>query len=219
MMRLPESFGAYLAQFSRKKRYNMKRQCRLLGEHCGGELELVRVHSPADIDLWIEACDAIDDSHWWEENSRQTAARHAMSHRRMLDLTKRGLMRSYVLRAGDQFIGYISGCQHRGTYYTWDITYNKRFAPLSPGASMLYLMIEDLLGDRPVRLVNFGFGDPRRMLPGQTAEQYASVLLFRKSLANRIFRATHHSFRSLVGLARSFFKRDRVPEASNRSDE
>jgi hypothetical protein len=219
MLRLPENFGDYLAQFSRKKRYNMKRQSRLLSEHCGSEVELVRVHSPADVAFWIKACDAIDDSHWPAESSRRTANRHAISHRRMLDLTNRGLMRSYVLRAGDQFIGYISGCQHRDTYFAWDITYDKRFSSLSPGATMLHLMIEDLLGDRPARLINFGFGEPRRLLPGQTAGRYASVLLFRKSLANRILRAAHHSFRSLVGLARSCFKRDRLPEAPVRSAE
>ena len=53
---LPETVEGYLAKFKAKKRYNLKRQARILRQHFGGRLELRRIDSPREVrDLfkWI----------------------------------------------------------------------------------------------------------------------------------------------------------------------
>ncbi len=165
----------------------------------------MRIVSQADIDLWIKARDIIEHAQrpGW---TRPDAGNGHDEFDRMTDLVQRGLLRSYFLKAGDEYLGYISGCQYRDAYYMWTTNYNKRYAHFSPGATMLYLAIEDLLGYRPVKIVKLGFGDPGHLFPNQYSEQYSSVVLLRKTFSNRFHRANHWSFRTLVGFARHLLK-------------
>jgi hypothetical protein len=200
VLSLPPTFNDYLAEFGRKKRYNLKRQLRVLRENCGKELDLVRIESRTDIDLWLEARHAIDQSPQPIASARTPSIddAKAVRYRRLADVADRGLLRHYILRSAGQFIACISGCQYRDIYNIWDIIYNKRFADFSPGTSILYLAIEDLLRYRPVKTVNFGFGDPQHSFSTQTVVRHAKIALFRKTLRNRFYRASHSIFRSCV---------------------
>ena len=179
---LPPTFAGYLASSTARSviissgRYGF---C----TNCGEEIELVRVDSRADIDLWLTARYVIDRS------KSRFSAEHiekngdAKAVRRMADLADRGLLRNYVLKSADQFFGCISGCQFRDTYNVWYIIHNQDFAKYSPGTSTFFLAIEDLLRYRPVKMVNLGFGNPRHMFSTQMIAQHATVILFAKRRA------------------------------------
>ena len=51
---LPATVEEYLGRFKTKKRYNLKRQERLLRAHGGGQLELRRVEYPDQIDAFVD---------------------------------------------------------------------------------------------------------------------------------------------------------------------
>jgi hypothetical protein len=195
---LPPTFELYLAQFSRKKRYNLNRQVRLLRDSCAEEIELVRVESRSQIELWLETRRAIDQSYRSRWNRPSDAQDEALLSRRMGDLADRGLLRNYVLKSAHEYFGCISGCQYGGIYHLWNILHNNRFGKFSPGTCTFFLAIEDLFNYRPVTKVNLGFGDPHQLFNTQVVEQHTTVVLFRKTLRNRLYRASHAGFRSCV---------------------
>jgi hypothetical protein len=199
LLALPSTFKRYLAEFNRKKRYNLKRQLRILRESCPEEIELVRIESRGDVELWLEARRAIDQSQRHILSHRTDLKGEAKGARRMADLADRGLLRNYILRSDDQYIGCISGCQYRDIYTVWYILHNDDFAQFSPGTCTFFLAIEDLLDYRPVTMVNLGFGEPRQIFSTQMISQHATVVLFRKTARNRFYRASHSAFRAGVG--------------------
>jgi hypothetical protein len=198
ILRLPPTLRSYLAEFNRKKRYNLKRQVRILKNNCEKELELVRVESRKDIEIWIEARRAIDQSQRHVLPHRTDIKGEAKATRRMGDLADRGLLRNYVLRSGERYFGCISGCQYRDLYNVWYIIHNNDFAKYSPGTCTFFLAIEDLLAHRPAAMVNLGFGDPRQNFSTQMVAQHATAVLFRKTARNRLYRTSHSAFRAGV---------------------
>src|SRR5262249_16523645 len=55
---LPPTFEEYLAKFKPKKRYNLKRQVRLLRDH-GGGLQMLRIETPDQVPEFLEAATTV----------------------------------------------------------------------------------------------------------------------------------------------------------------
>ena len=197
MIPLPLSFQDYLAQFRRKKSYNLKRQLRLLRDRCRGELALHRIERENNVALWSDAYDALAGPKRNVAGS-PAAVEKARERRQLVDLAGRGLLRSYVLTSRGQYIGQISGCQYGSVYSVTSMDHNREFAAFSPGTATLYLAIEDLLAHRPVTLIDMGFGEPRHRHSTQVVLKYSRVILFRKSFVNSLYRGSHAAFRSGV---------------------
>ena len=209
ILRLPATFDEYLARYSAKKRYNLKRQLRLLRDHGKGRLELNRVESPEGVRQLLDA------EAWVLSTTARSAslfagrAYHTWRPDEVRDLAERGFLRSYVLECGGEPIGIIKGVQCGKTYSVMDTVYRDDHASFSPGSTTLYLTIEDLLKHRPVDTIDFGFGTPRQSLhPSTVTLDMVSVLLLRKSLTNRIRRSCHAAFWSAMRLGRGI--RDRI---------
>ena len=209
VLRLPATFDEYLAHYSAKKRYNLKRQLRLLRDHGKGRLELRRIETPEgvpqllDAEAWVLATPA--------RSATLIAGRAYRTWRpdEVLDLAERGFLRSYILECGTGPIGIVKGVQYAKTYSVMDTVYRDDHASFSPGTTTLYLTIEDLLKHRSVETVDFGFGMPRQSFhPSAVTLDMVSVLLMRKSLTNRIRRSCHAAFWSAMRLGRGI--RDRI---------
>jgi hypothetical protein len=80
---------------------------------------------------------------------------------RHCDIAERGLLRCYLLRAGDRPIACIHGKQHRAIYVVDYTFYHPDYEKFSPGTTALHLAIEDLLVHRPARSINLGYGVAR----------------------------------------------------------
>ena len=195
---LPPTFEEYLAKFRQKKRYNLRRQVKLLRDAGGGALELSRVESVADISRFLR--------------NAQCAAQHSWQHgllpkdkdawdqpARVEDLARRGFLRSYLLSAGGTPCAYVNGYQLQGVFHYADVGYDERFAAHSPGSVLLLLLIEDLIAHRSPRVMNFGIGDSQYKRQFATDRlREASVLLLKRTLANRVRYAAHRACRGLV---------------------
>jgi hypothetical protein len=211
---LPPTFEEYLAHYSSKKRYNLKRQIKILRERGAGRLELRRIDSPDDAQslLDAEARMVPDPRRFSGLGGKQ--ADSLWTRRKIVDMAERGFLRSYVLTCGDEPISMIKGLQYGKTYSALQTLYRKDYAHLSPGAAVLYLAIEDLLKHRPAQLIDFGFGEPneKHHISNDTLE-VACVLLLRKTLLNRIRRGAHAAFFSAVSLAKRI--RGRIKSHNN----
>jgi len=104
---------------------------------------------------------------------------------------------------GTDPISMIKGIQHRSTFFALQTLYCKEYSGFSPGSSILHLAIKDLLLEQPVRRIEFGFGEPNQKHHAANGTiDAASVLLMRKTFANRVRAATHESFHAGVRLAK-----------------
>lgn len=200
---LPPTYEEYLAQFSRKKRYNLRRQLRFLRDSCQGKLELERIESRGRVQALVEGWVALGSVEWFTPALKTQTPDMSKELRQMADLADRGLLRAYLLKSPQETLGCLIGCQYRDTYVVWHTSYQRNLAALSPGTTMFCLVIEDLLRHRPAKTINLGFGDPGHGHAGRSGMKYASVMLFRKTLLNRLYRASHAGFRSAVRLLRA----------------
>src|SRR5205085_12301169 len=113
---LPATFEAFLAKYDAKKRYNLRRQLRLLRERTRGSLEFRRITAPGDVPLFLDAEAALtgdgSSSRYSESDGLE-----AMELDRLRDQAARGLLRSYLLLDGDRPIASILGMQRGDIYF------------------------------------------------------------------------------------------------------
>lgn len=202
VQRLPATFEEYLAAHKGKKRYNLRRQARLLREQGVGRLELHRIESRDRVAFLLDAEAWMAPDAGRHVGLAQNPGRVVWTRDQMLDLAGRGLLRCYVLTCGDEPVGIIKGVQYGRTYSVIDTLYRTERAAFSPGATTLFLSVEDLLSHRPVEFIDFGFGSPRRSQASTHTLDMASVLLLKKSIGNRLRRTSHAVFYSSVMLAK-----------------
>lgn len=204
LLDLPATFDDYLALFNAKKRYNLNRQLKILRQQGEGRLELHCIDSPAGAGRFLDAQSRMEDKEdgSWGRAPRGSDICH-WSRSQVADMARRGFLRSYVLTCGNDPVSMIKGIQHRSTYFALQTLYRKEYAAFSPGACILHLAIEDLLAQRPVRRIEFGFGEPNQKHHTANATiAVASVLLMRKTPTNRLRAALHEAFFSTIRLAK-----------------
>jgi Acetyltransferase (GNAT) domain len=196
---LPQTYTEYSARRCGKKRYNLKRQVRILREHGGGDLELRRIEQPEDLAFYLDALTRLGLIGPPVGSSIETASLYPRMCPALQSIAERGMLRSYALTCGGSIVGCIHGSQYRDIFAISDIRFDPEYSRFSPGVVMLHLAIEDVMSHRPARLINFGFGEPNRTHhQSNVILDYGLVVLLRNTFANRIRWACHRSFRSSV---------------------
>ncbi len=197
-LNVPETFEQYLQQFRAKKRYNLSRQVRLLRDQTG-ELSCERIDTSSRVPELLEAASTVLPRAWQSSLMMPDLYEALASAERLRDLADRKLLRSYVLRCGGTPRALVLGYQHNGIFHYAEIAYDRSLAQLSPGASLLYLLIQDLIEhDRP-RCVNLGIGDAEyKRIFGNVHTEDATIILFRKTWKNRVRHAAHQAFMSTI---------------------
>ena len=113
------------------------------------------------------------------------------------DLARRGILRSYLLRCGDAYCAYLIGYQSRDVYYAIENAYDPAFQEFSPGKIILLKAIEDLTNHASPERFSFGYGEED--YKGQLCTDHtedATIVLMRRTWANRIRCGCHETFRS-----------------------
>lgn len=199
VVELPASFAAYIAKFKHKKRYNLSRQERLLREHAGGRLELRRIENVDQVRSFREAVVAVMQDSWQGRAAIPEAYTIVDDPGPFEDLARRGLLRSYVLECGGEARAFVLGYQHRDVFHYAEIAYSETVQRFSPGTTLLYMLIQDLLMYRTPRLLNFGIGDaPYKREFGNVHFEDASMLLLNRTFRAAAVRLAHSAFRELV---------------------
>ena len=211
---LPEKFETYLFdQFNKKRRFNLKRQVRLLREHGKGRLELHRVESKAEAGAFLQAASVVAREAWQEAYSDEIVQNNVWWLEELEDLAERGLLRAYYMECAGTPCAYAFGYQFGDIYHYDQPGFAQSFAEYSPGSVLLFLLIEDLIKYRPVKTLSFGFGDMqyKRVFSNVHAEE-VTVIMFKKSLSNKIRLACHRLYRA----GRAFLRRK--PRGRNLSE-
>jgi hypothetical protein len=192
----------YRARLGGKKRHNLNRQVRMLRDLGGGRLELRRIEYPDEVGDLVRLMD----------ETRRSARRGqwgricppAIDRREAEDLARRGLLLDYLLLCGGKPCAIIAGRQYRGVYHMDWVSRDRHLDRFSPGTTALHLAIEDLLRETSIRRIDLGYSYPAYSHSAtNVVEPRASLLLLRRTIANRIGRNIHSMFRSVVRLGKA----------------
>jgi Acetyltransferase (GNAT) domain len=199
---LTATYEQFLAQYSGKKRYNLRRQLQLLRQYTDGRLELRRCDSAESVS---EIVDSVLNIRRAAGNKiiggsdRNPRSWYSQQIRAEQALANLGLQRSYILWDGERPISCIRGCQFGRTFYMRKTDHDPAYDRFSPGTALLQLVIQDLIKDKRFGLINLGWGHPS--YKHHTAHQvvdYALVWLFPVTWRNRLIRSCYRGFRRTV---------------------
>ena len=182
---MPRSVHDYEMGLSSKKRWHLKRRARQMANLKRAPLSLDRITSPAQIeDFLTMAGDIIGKS--WQRNIPIADSYKALDNSAFLRLLSgRGMLRAYVLRAGNHPCAFVLGYQCRNVYHYADAAYDESLAQASPGLVLLHYMMRDLISWQSPHYLNFGIGDAeykRRFSDSQVA--YHAVMFLPKTLGS-----------------------------------
>lgn len=192
MLPLPPTFKQYLEQFGAKKRYNLNRQIRQLGEQAG-TLAMQRIDQPGEVAQMMSALLAL-----------VPAARLASLLRPASSeaLARRGLLLCYVLRGGDEVLAAVLGTRSPDVWHVHNIFINKKHYALSVGTTAVHLAIKDLMTEHCFESIDFGFGTPNHdFRSSHVLQTRAQVLLFDSTRAVRLLFRAHALFNAVADSA------------------
>jgi hypothetical protein len=198
---LPSSFEGYLGEFRKKRRYNLKRQLRVLSEAFPGSLAVRCVMEPSGLAFLDQSVRQVAAKSW--KSKPESAAEIKELPGNLAEIAKRGLLRSYVMTVDHQPCAYIVGYQFNGIFHYADIGYDEDLAEYSPGNVLLLMVIKDLIETSDAKFVNFGITDAEyKRVFGNRHIHDASLLLLRPGLVNDTKRRLHMGFQATKAMAR-----------------
>ncbi|MFP5390635.1 MAG: GNAT family N-acetyltransferase [Gammaproteobacteria bacterium] len=190
---LPESFEAYMKQFSAKKRYNITRQIKQL-ETAAGTATVEAVTSAAQVEDLLAAARTV------LKGPLLSGWLSAQSYQAMAD---QGLLLSYVIRCGDTPCGVVLGSTACGVWHIHNIVGDQAYAAFSVGTSVLHLALKHALDTLGVQRIDLGYGKPNRDFNSSHAiQRRGHVLVYRPSLRNHLLLRGHDRLRRSVAAAK-----------------
>lgn len=199
---LPTSFEDYAAaHFNSKQRSNIKRRIKLLGKELGA-VRLQRFSTVAEVAPFLAASRPVSEASW----QFATVGAHFDAgedwERKLGDLARREVLRSYILYAGERAVAFVLGYEYAGVYYHVKTGYDRSLAKLAPGIGLLYLLLEELGKSAPFK-INFMFGDAEyKQEFGNLHQRSDELILMRRNARNLVRWSSHAAFRASVTYAR-----------------
>jgi hypothetical protein len=190
---LQADYAALLAQLGSKRRYNLKRQLRLLEER-RGPLTLHAITQPAQLPALSAALATLS-----EPQQRQ----QWLSDASLLSLSERGLLLCYVLECDGQPAALILALTDGRVLHVNNILHDPALAQLSAGTAILFKAIEDAC-QRGLRALDFGYGSPAHSYQSTNVTQRRGhVLLLRANLRNYLGSMLHRLWCAAVEWGRT----------------
>lgn len=197
-------FDDYLARWSSKTRYNLRRSVKKLqADNGAGLLEIAE--RPEQMDAFLREAAAISRTTYQSRLLQSGLDYDEGLVRRMQALAGRGQARGYLLRHGGRAIAF-AWCSAEGERLTYDVIgYLEDHAALSPGTVLLYLIVEDLFRIARFKVLDFGVGEaPYKQMFSTRVADFADAYLLRPSWRHRLLVRAHRGldrFSSGVGRA------------------
>jgi hypothetical protein len=194
-----------MARYSAKRRYNLRRQVRLLQEQLGGDLSLQRYESIHDVPRLLQ-----DWEYLWQTRVLAGTTRGRRSglgpgvEERFNTLARLGLLRSYGLKQGERPIALIVGYHYGPTYLLAKTLHDPGYNAYSPGTTLLHMAIEHLITLKTITRINLCYGNPAHDFRSTNVEiDYASYWLIPRSWKSRLLLAGYSCLRYNIKLAKA----------------
>lgn len=178
---LQADYAALLAKLGSKRRYNLKRQLRLLEEQ-RGQLALHAITQPAQLPTLSAALAAL---------AEPQQRRQWLSDASLLSLAERGLLLCYVLECGEQPAALILALTDGSVLHVNNILHDPALAQLSAGTAIQFMAMEDAC-QRGLRALDFGYGSPAHSYQSTNVTQRRGhVLILRANVRNYLGSMAH----------------------------
>jgi hypothetical protein len=151
------SFEAYLATLGSSTRGSLKRRVKkLTTEHSA---TLIKVTQADQVRSFLEGAHTVSiDS--WQAKTYGTLIRPTEAEiTRLEHIARQGWLRCYLLAGAAGPLAYQFGYHYGDTYYACDFAFARKWSALGPGASLMYLMLEDLYRHDSPQVIDLGPGD------------------------------------------------------------
>jgi len=207
ILKSPATFDKYLeTQFKKKKRYNLKRQVRMLEEATKKKINVECITDPELVPVFNNHVKTISERSWKAKKLENYIPAYVQDNSNLVDVASKQLLRAYLLYADGEPITYVLGYQYEDVYHYSDIGFDENFAKYSPGSVLLFRLIEDLVNNTKLKYINFGIGDSeykRQFATDRLSDNSLIVLrnTFRNRLhfhMNEILKKTKEKLRALV---------------------
>jgi hypothetical protein len=190
LIKIPISLEIYNATLTRKKRYNLGRQKRLLEAHLGNNVTLTAIDSVADLDNLFLAIKALNVPKMHEST---------LSRSEFTCACENGLTLCYVLKCETRVLGLAIGTKSKCVYNIHRFYYDKSLKNYSIGTTLWQEILRDLIARGSFCKVDMGYGAPTYNYRSMNdIEMRANVLLVRRSYSNYALFAFYSSYRSLI---------------------
>ena len=200
---LQGNFNVYLMSMNRKTRYNLKRSVRILSKLGDDNVKVEKITQCDQIRKFLKDVDAIFRNTWQADTYGYYQRNSDASVNLFKAISKKGWLRSYILKCGDDPVAFLIGYQYKNKYYYEEIGFYKRWRKYSPGSVLNYYILEDLFKDNKPYCLDFGFGDNqyKKVLGNQKCDASISyivqawtygwlIVLFQR-LLNFMYNLTH----------------------------
>jgi hypothetical protein len=210
VLALGESYEQYLQAMKPKTRARLRQGARLLRKHGDGRLEVERFESEAQVDDFLIPALFVSTRSWQHRMLGPRTA--ALNSPDLVSLARATILRSYLLRCGNEPCAFVFGTQFQGVYQLMEMGFDESYGALglSPGIVLLNLVIEDLFTHNSPRYLNFGTGDgthKQRFANHEMSD--AGVYLFRRNVSNRLKIASHRAFHAALRCVKQVVRRKR----------
>lgn len=148
---MPRSIEDYLGKLGKKKRYNLSRQSRKIGELFGKELLVREFFLEEHVSEFLGQLKVLDSG--FIENNRWVESAY-------VGLAARGLLHCFVFGSVDEPVAVIDAKKTNETLYVTKIFINSRIKDLSPGATAIYEIFKFIIANNAFRCIDFGYGEP-----------------------------------------------------------
>lgn len=187
---LPENFNAYLQKFSSKKRYNLSRQVRLLGEQAG-EVQVCRIEEPAQVPGLIEAMRTVLTPQQFARSPRQA---------RLERMAKYGILHSYVIRCSTEDVAFVFASRSADVWHVHQIVASPKYQGVSAGTSAAHLALQDVITHFSFADADFGYGTPNQEFRStHVLKPRATVLVCRSRNPTALLLAVHGLYQRATG--------------------
>jgi CelD/BcsL family acetyltransferase involved in cellulose biosynthesis len=154
MTDFPGTAAEYWATFSSRSLSKFRRYLKKFGR-----TQLTRVTEIEQIPDFLNAAHAISQQSWQSRRYGLRIRNDENELRQLSALAQHGMLRSYLWSVNDKAAAFAICNQHRGCFRYEEIAYCAEFAQFSPGRTMLYQIVEDLMAHDSPRCLDFGGGD------------------------------------------------------------
>jgi hypothetical protein len=156
-LELPADFAKYASMLGSNTRSSLKRRIKkLISSHSA---VLVKVTEAADVRGFLDHADAIFSDSWQAKTYGPVKKNSAADVARLEHMARHGWLRSYLLMSEMGPLAFQIGYHYGDTFYACDFAFAQKWAHLGSGASLMYLMLEELYEHGPPRVVDLGAGD------------------------------------------------------------
>ena len=155
LVRMHESFDAYMSSLGSKTRYALRKAIRKVSEHADGSFEMREYRTPEEVEPFLEVAAGVSALTYQTRLLKVGLSNDEETRNRLLERARAGEFWSFVLFVRGQPISYMMGTIRAGVYRQDHGGYDPSFHALDPGRALHALALERLHESDEIDLLDF----------------------------------------------------------------